>query len=75
MDDATYFRWALLLVGLVPIGLSLFGLCSGMALLPTNHFAGQARWVFRKDNPGEYWVLVVVQMGCGLYLASAPYWF
>jgi hypothetical protein len=74
MDDPTLVRLVLLLVGSIPVSLSIYGLCSGTAFLPTNRTAGKPPWVQRVQEPAAYWAVVLVQMGCGLFLASLPYW-
>ena len=74
MVDPMTLRLGMLLCGAIPAGLGLVGLYSGWAFLPTNRYAGKEPWVSRCDEPGSYWAIVVVQMGCGLLLATSPYW-
>jgi hypothetical protein len=74
MDDTLFTRLAVLLCGLIPIGLSVIGLWTGKAFLPTNQYAGKPPWVSRKDEPWSYWPIVIAQLGCGLLLATLPYW-
>ena len=71
--DENTVRFVWLVVGAVPLGLSIHGLLTGQAYLPTRRAASQPPWVSRGQQPGLFWTLVVFQFIQGMVFACLPY--
>ena len=74
MDDSSKVRLVLFLIGLIPVGMAVFGVWTGKAYLPTKKYAGLAPFVSRAKEPATFWKVVIFQFVQGVFFASLPFW-